>query len=136
MAPRESVLRFPPTLAGFEQAAARLNTLLGRDIAERARYNVELAFEEVVTNVVRHGGATGEIEAVIRFADDEIVLTVQDDGVPFDPRERPNRVIPSSLDEAPVGGLGLVLLKNIVTRMTYERTSQQRNVLTLTIRAR
>ena len=136
MSARQQVLRFPPTLAGLDEAAATLRALIGRDVNDDARYNVELVFEEVAANIVRHGRPTGEIETAVQFDADEIVLTFEDDGVPFDPREHPDRAAPSSLDEAPVGGLGLVLLRKIVTRMTYERTAQKRNVLTLAIPAR
>ena len=136
MSTRQSIFRFPPTLEGLEAAASKLRTVLGGEVDDDARYNVELIFEEVASNIVRHGCSTGEIEAAVRFEDGEIVLTFEDDGIPFDPRERPDRALPSSLDEAPVGGLGLVLLRTIVTRMSYERTRRGRNLLTLAIPAR
>ena len=49
------------------------------------RFKVELAFEEVAANIVRHGHPTEDVEVAIRFDDDEIVLTFEDDGAPFDP---------------------------------------------------
>ncbi|MEQ1573770.1 MAG: ATP-binding protein [Vicinamibacterales bacterium] len=130
-------LRFPPTLPGLEHAASALRELLNaRHVDSSPRYNVELAFEEAVSNIVRHGSPIGDVEVVIRFDDDEIVMMLEDDGVPFDPRERPDPVMPTSIDDAPVGGLGLVLLRKILTRMVYERTPQNRNLLTLAIAAR
>src|SRR5258705_8153907 len=104
MTRRQHLLRFPPTLAGLEETTDTLRKLLdAREVADAARYNVELVFEEVAANIVRHGSPTGEIEAAVRFDDNEIVLTFEDDGVPFDPRTRPDPVPPSSIDEAPVG---------------------------------
>ena len=136
MSTPQQVLRFPPTLAGLDTAAAWLRALIGREVNDDARYNLELVFEEVAANIVRHGHPTGDIETAVRFDADEIVLTFEDDGVAFDPGEGPARALPSSLDEARVGGLGLVLLRKIVTRMTYERTAQKRNILSLAIPAR
>lgn len=130
-------LRLPSTLAGLEHAAGELRDLLAaRRVDGKLRYNVELAFEEVVANIVRHGSPTGDIEVTIGFGADDIVMTFEDDGVPFDPRERPDPVEPASIEDAQVGGLGIVLLRRIPTRMAYERTPQHRNVLTLAMAAR
>jgi anti-sigma regulatory factor (Ser/Thr protein kinase) len=133
----DHILRFPATLGGLEQSAAALRELLdARHVVGGPRYNAELAFEEVVANIVRHAAATSEIEVAIRFDVDEILMTFEDDGVPFDPRASLDPVPPASIDEAPVGGLGLMLLRQILTRMVYERTPLHRNLLTLGISAR
>lgn len=100
------------------------------------RYNVELVFEEIATNIIRHGSPIGEVELALSFTEHEVVLTFEDDGVPFDPRLQPDPVIPSSLDEAPVGGRGLPLVRNVATRIEYARTPQSRNQLKLAIPAR
>jgi anti-sigma regulatory factor (Ser/Thr protein kinase) len=133
----EHVLRFPGTLAGFQEAAGVLRGLLDtRRLHGDARYNVELAFEEIATNIIRHGSPTGDVELAIAFDDDETVLTFEDDGVPFDPCEQPDPAMPASIDEALVGGLGLVLVRKVSTRIAYERTPQCRNHLRLAISAR
>jgi len=133
----QHVLRFPGTRAGFENAAAALRGVLdARGLSDGPRYNVELAFEEVATNIIRHGSPHGDVEVVIAFSEHEIVLTFDDDGAAFDPREHPAPAVPASIDEAAPGGLGLVLVRKVTSRMTYERTSQHRNHLTLAISAR
>jgi serine/threonine-protein kinase RsbW len=136
MSTNQHLLRFPATLDGLEHAATTLRELLNaRHVDGGPRYNVELVFEEVVANIVRHGSPRGDVEVSIRLGCDEIVMTFEDDGVPFDPREHPDPVAPTSIDDAQVGGLGLVLLRKL-TRMAYERTPQDHNLLTLTIPAR
>jgi anti-sigma regulatory factor (Ser/Thr protein kinase) len=133
----KSHLRFPATLAGFEQGAGNLRALLdAQSLGGVPRYNAELAFEEVVTNIVRHGSPDGDIEVTVVSGEHEIVLTFEDNGVPFDPGGRPDPVVPASIDEAPLGGLGVLLLKKISTRMSYTRTPQCRNQLTLAIPVR
>lgn len=137
MLARPHVLRFAATLAGFADAAVSLRELLdARRLGDRARYNVELAFEEISANIIRHGLPTSDVKVEVDFRDDEIVLTFEDDGVPFDPREQPAPRVPESIEEAEVGGLGLVLVRNISTRLDYERTADERNHLTLAIPAR
>ena len=134
---RQHVLRFGATLAGLEQGAGALRSVLDtQQVTADPRFKVELAFEEVVANIVKHGHPTDDVEVAIRFDDDEIVLTFEDDGVPFDPLARPDPILPSSIDEAEVGGLGLVLLKRMMTRIAYERTPRDRNLLTVALPAR
>jgi serine/threonine-protein kinase RsbW len=133
----EHVLRFSATLAGHADAAASLRQLLDtRQLEDGPRYNVELAFDEITANIIRHGSPTGEIKVQLEFREDEIVLTFEDDGVPFDPREQPTPPVATSIENAPIGGLGLVLVRKISTRMDYERTADERNHLTLAIAAR
>jgi anti-sigma regulatory factor (Ser/Thr protein kinase) len=123
----------------MSDASRDLRALLDvHSTAGTPRYNVELAFEEVVANIIRHAAATRDVEVAICFSDDEIVMTFEDDGVFFDPHTRPDPVPPTSIDDAPVGGLGLVLLKKIATRLEYKRTSRERherNVLTIALPA-
>jgi len=48
------------------------------------RHQLFLAFKEAVHNAVRHAGATS-VSIILVIADDQLVLTVQDDGRGFDP---------------------------------------------------
>ena len=136
MRPSNHVLRFRATLVGFEEAATALRELLKvRQVSDDARNNIEVVFEEAAANIIRHACPTGDVEVAIRFDDDAIVMTFDDDGVPFNPNLQPDPGLATTLDEAPIGGLGLVLIRKIA-RMAYERTPQQHNVLTLSIPAR
>ena len=130
------VLTFSPTLAAFERAADDLRRALDDSrITDRLRYNVELIFEEIATNIIRHSRASEESEIVasIELGDSVCVVTFEDSGMPFDPSRGPNPEAPTSIDGARVGGLGLVLVRKACTRVDYERTAQQRNRLRLTM---
>jgi anti-sigma regulatory factor (Ser/Thr protein kinase) len=133
----QHVLRFAASLDGFEDGAGTLRQLLDEHgITGRPRYHVELAFEEVAVNIVRHAHPSGDIEVAVAFEDGVTVLTFEDNGPPFDPRRFPPPPVAESLEEARVGGLGLVLVRQIASRLDYERTPHQRNRLTLAIAPR
>ena len=124
------VLRVPATLAGLHDAADSLSRLLEtRLLPDAARYNIELVFEEIVLNIVRHGQATADIDVTITFDDTETILIFEDDGVPFNPRDYTQRSAPASLDEVQVGGLGIALVKSISSHMNYERTKDGNRLL-------
>lgn len=133
------LLQFDADTACMEAARSALTAFLeGRKISARALYHTELAFEELVTNAIRHGGAGSDpraqpIDASVYVLGEEIRLTVEDDCPPFNPLEAPHPALPTSLDEARIGGLGLMLVRKSSERMEYERTATGRNRVTVVI---
>lgn len=84
---------------------------------------LEVIFEEVISNIVRHGFAPGSdqsIRVTARREADAIVLTFDDDGIPFDPLAvaPPGRA--ASLAEARLGGLGIPLLRRYAATIAHE----------------
>ena len=131
----EHVLRFPGTTDGFAGAAKALRVLLdARAPHPRHRHDLELAFDEIATNIVKYGRTSGDVEATIQFGD-PTTLTFEDDGVAFDPRAQPAPPVATRRSELRIGGLGLVLVRDLCSRFDYERTPEQRNRLTLSIPA-
>jgi anti-sigma regulatory factor (Ser/Thr protein kinase) len=129
------VLRFAAARASFEQASVAARTALDAcGVRGPARYNAELVFEEVVSNVIRHGHASEiTFSLTCEPATHVIVLTFEDAGPPFDPLAQPLPTLPKSLAEAPLGGLGLLLVRKASTHLRYQRTPAQTNLLTVTI---
>lgn len=132
-------LRFAGTMAGFAEAFGKLRQVLDDgQLAAKTRYGVELVFEEIVANIVRHGSFDGVppgVQVSLDLAGDEVVLVFEDDGTPFDPSGRSDPDLPSSLDEATVGGLGLMMVRRAVTRMEYHRTPDYGNRLVVALPA-
>jgi anti-anti-sigma factor len=115
-----------------------VDTILDR-LAEQARLpsdamsQIRIVCDEVLTNVIAHGfqdEAAHDITVSIEVAGQRFVLTVSDDGVPFDPLAVPSPDTSRPLEERTVGGLGIHLVRHLVDQMTYERRGD-RNVLTL-----
>jgi anti-sigma regulatory factor (Ser/Thr protein kinase) len=131
----EHVLRFAPTAEGFDDAATRLRAILdARPMHARHRHDIEIVFDEVATNIVRHGRPSGPVEAMIRF-EVETILTFEDDGVAFDLRDQPAPAPARRRSDLRIGGLGIVIVRELCTAVDYVRTPGQRNRLTLRIRA-
>ena len=129
----EHVLRFTATTAGFQDAVTALRLILdARTLHPRLRHDIELVFDEIVTNVVNHGRASGEVDVRIRF-DEATTLTFEDDGIAFDPRAQPPPPVVERRKDLRIGGLGLVLVRELSSRFDYERTPEGRNRLTIVI---
>ena len=71
-----------------------------------------------------------EIEIHLRLLDSELAVTITDDGRPFNPfaNEPPDTRLP--VDERPIGGLGVHLVKSFMDRCSYERHGEH-NVVNL-----
>ena len=126
-------LRFPGTTAGFRDAVAALRLILdGRELHPRLRHDIELVFDEVVTNIVNHGRPAGDVDVAIRFGEDT-TLVFEDDGVAFDPRAQPAPAPAARREDLRIGGLGIVIVRELSSRLDYERTPEGRNRLTIAI---
>ena len=63
---------------------------------------------------------------------DEAISFTDNHGIPFDPTKHQEADVEADLDDRPIGGLGIYLVKNIMDTMTYQRTPDGYNVVTLT----
>jgi len=93
---------------------------------EGTRYNILLALQEMVTNVLRHAYARDEslpIELVFRRSEEEFSVTLRDQGPPFDPLEHDTSSIEES-DQMPsaVGGYGIYIARMVMDHLHYSRS--------------
>ena len=98
---------------------------------------LNLALEEWVVNVINYAypkGMRGHVEMTSDFKDGILTLVVKDHGVAFNPTQHSEVDIDASLEERIVGGLGIHLVRSIMDNMTYERTVDGYNVVTMTKR--
>ena len=90
--------------------------------------------DEIVLNVINHGHddqGEHEIHVRLRAAPDAVTITVEDDGKPFNPLDAPPPDLDLPIEERPIGGLGIFLMKSLTSAMDYRREGE-RNRLTLT----
>jgi serine/threonine-protein kinase RsbW/sigma-B regulation protein RsbU (phosphoserine phosphatase) len=93
---------------------------------------VELIVEELLVNIISYGG--GDEEHWIRFSIlstiETVHMTIEDDAPLFNPIAHSTLALEAGIDDREPGGLGLVLVKNMVDDMTDERRDNK-NILTL-----
>jgi anti-sigma regulatory factor (Ser/Thr protein kinase) len=85
---------------------------------------LRLVAEEVVTNVAKYAYAPGvaaAMEVRVSMDDDAVSLEFRDSGEPFDPLSQPPSDLDAPLEERPVGGLGLTLVRALVEEARYAR---------------
>jgi anti-sigma regulatory factor (Ser/Thr protein kinase) len=107
-----------------EGHAAIAAHLQGTDVDETARDRLDVVFEEVIANIVRHGFEAGAKHAILvelRKMDDAFELSVEDDGIPFNPLLVQPAERAACLADVQIGGLGIPLLRAYARSMKYQQ---------------
>jgi serine/threonine-protein kinase RsbW len=102
--------------------------------AANTAYALQLCLEEAVSNIIEHSrGATRatEIVASVTREHADAVLTIDDDGGAFDPTQVAAPQRSDTLEDLPVGGLGIHLMRRFASSVEYRREGG-RNRLRLT----
>jgi anti-sigma regulatory factor (Ser/Thr protein kinase) len=102
----------------IEAFAARL------ELPERLVQQTVLALDELVTNLVSYGyeaGDPGHVEVRLAVEDDHLTAEIIDDARPFDPLGVPAPDVTRPVEERPVGGLGIHLVRSLMDSARYER---------------
>lgn len=116
-------MRLGNGLAAIAEGGATLRDFCAREGLSAAVINrIDVIFEEVVANIVRHGfdaGSAQSIEVLALIDGDAVVLVFDDDGRPFDPTVQPPPAPFTRLAEAQVGGLGVALVQRLARTVAY-----------------
>ncbi len=95
--------------------------------------DVLLAVDEAASNIIIHGyqGQGGAIEIEMEREGDALVIRLRDEAPPFDPAAIPPPDLTLPLEQRPIGGLGIYLMRQVMDEVTHRITPQGGNELTL-----
>lgn len=93
---------------------------------------INLALEETVTNVMLYAypGKSGRVLVEAETSPGQVIFTISDTGIAFDPTKQEEPDITQGVEDRPIGGLGIYLVKQIMDDVRYER-KEDKNILTL-----
>jgi len=123
-------LSVPATDDGIRAALDALQALLAaHGLSKAVTWPAEVSLDEVLANVVRHGlegrGETASVDLELRLdagAEPPVCeVVVTDDGPAFDPLGAPEPDTSLGVEERPVGGLGIALVRKLMDETEYER---------------
>ncbi len=105
------------------------------DCPLKAQTQIDVAVDELFSNIARYAYPNRDGEATVRFEFDAdaraVRLTFIDAGLPFDPLKRPDPDVSLSAQDRQIGGLGIFLVKKTMDDLAYRREGG-RNQLTIT----
>ncbi|HET7291630.1 MAG TPA: ATP-binding protein [Vicinamibacteria bacterium] len=122
-------LRVPGSVEGIRQAAERFDAFsAAHGLSKGETWPFQVALDETLSNIVGHGLAGraspgAEIEIELRLLGREIEMLIVDDAPPFNPLEAAApETTALSLEDRPVGGLGIALVRKLMEAVEYERS--------------
>ncbi|MDO5447302.1 MAG: SpoIIE family protein phosphatase [Prevotellaceae bacterium] len=83
-----------------------------------------VSMDEIGANITQYAFPTDEIHTYnVSFHHEagELVFTFEDEGVPFDPTEQTDPHFDLPPEERPLGGLGIMMVKEMMDKVEYER---------------
>lgn len=120
---------FRMSVGAHPGAAGEVNAAFDKFAEEHAlpadvRRGVNVALDELLANAHAHGQKGREPCSVTVEAEldqDRVKVIVTDNGTPFDPfaRDAPDTTL--SVEERPIGGLGIHLVGQLMDQVSYQR---------------
>jgi sigma-B regulation protein RsbU (phosphoserine phosphatase) len=99
----------------------------------KTRRTLNLVFDELLNNAISYAyedDEQHEIDLTVAMTESRLYATISDDGMPFNPFDNRTPDIELSVEERPIGGLGVHLVLNVMDHVTYERRGS-RNVISM-----
>src|SRR5262249_30852012 len=113
-------------------------TRWAEDFARRANlpasllFAIQLFIEEAAANIIMYSGA-GEVRQAITLEligdGNDVFAVIEDGGRVFDATAVPPRRAPASIEDAPIGGLGIHLMRSFASEMRYERHHERNRLI-------
>jgi len=89
----------------------------------KAQMQIDIAIDELFSNIAHHAYNPGVGEATVRVEVAEeplsVIITFIDGGVPYDPLAAADPDISLSAEERAIGGLGIFMVKKSMDEITY-----------------
>lgn len=118
---------YPAQVSALQDLFVHLSDALF-DQSDNIVSRAKLLVAEVASNAVKHGHRPDKIsvslEARVEVADTQTLLTITDNAPAFDPDEVPQPNIDATLEDRPIGGLGLLLVREVSDAFRYVRDGE------------
>jgi len=118
----------------YEPARDRLVELFqSAGLSDETVGELEIILEELLVNVISYAydeAGTGTIVVSATVSGSSVTLEFRDRGREFNPLERETPDLDADIEDRPIGGLGIFLVTELASSVTYERVGDE-NVLTV-----
>ena len=96
-----------------------------QNFSDEVIYAIQLSVDELFTNIVSYGYDDSEphtVKFVIDVTREEVRVEIIDDAKPFNPLDdAPDVNLDLSVEERKIGGVGIHLVKSLMSEVTYVR---------------
>lgn len=119
-----------PTLDSVADGLARLEAwAMASGVRFERRRELLVVYDELATNVAKHAAQARELVVrARRGARGDVTLVIEDDGAAFDPLAREAAATDRPLEEREPGGLGVLLVRELASKVSYRREGGRNQV--------
>ncbi|WP_176693167.1 SpoIIE family protein phosphatase [Arenimonas terrae] len=121
----KALLEPPLPADAIRQLIAQVDAgLSGHDLPPMVMHDVHLVIEEVACNVISHGveeGREPRLELLASVEGNRLAMEFRDNGRAFDPLSQPPPDLDADIEDRPIGGLGVHLIKELAEQVAYTR---------------
>ncbi len=115
-------------LEEIDHLATALNSFFDdAEIDALVKNQVNLILEELYTNTSNYGFqgvANGQVSITLSLIDSQLEIIYQDNGIAFNPLEMEDPDLLLSIDDRPIGGLGVYFVKAMTDQVEYSRVGE------------
>jgi anti-sigma regulatory factor (Ser/Thr protein kinase) len=93
-------------------------------LPDGVRRSVNVALDELLANDISYGMAgreNGSLMVEVELDQERITVTITDNGPEFDPFRQASPDTTLSVEDRPIGGLGIFLVQKLMDEVAYER---------------
>lgn len=94
--------------------------------------NINLALEEAIANIIMYAYPPQEQNDIIlkvTATESQLIFLLTDNGLSFDPTQVDEVDISLSIEERPIGGLGIFLIRSIMNEVSYQRLDGENHLI-------
>ena len=103
-------------------------------LTEKTSHDIQMALDELLTNIVSYGYEDTDehwIDVHFNIDNGALRLEIVDDSKPYNILERDDPDLSLSMEDKPIGGLGVFLIKKLMSNVDYY-TKDGKNHLVMT----
>ena len=103
-----------------------LNEFILNELPEE-NLQVNLIVEEIFVNIVNYS-KTDFITVNVEYEKPTLILEFIDEGIQFNPLLKEDPEVPTTIDDAQIGGLGILLTKEMADELYYHYTNGENHL--------
>ncbi len=95
-------------------------------------WEIRLALEEIVTNIISYGYEDKENHIIVVSIDTgekDITISIKDDGIPYNILEHPKPDLEIPFEDRDIGGMGIYMVREIMDEVNYKRVDNMNQLV-------
>lgn len=129
----EKEIRFSNNLNEIAQLADFIEKI-GEELSlsPETTMNINLALEEAVANIIMYAYPSEEQHDIllrVTSTETQLIFLLTDKGLSFDPTQVDDIDVNLPIEDRPIGGLGIFLIRSIMNEVTYQRLDDENHLI-------